>query len=87
MTEFFWGVIASLSFVTGLFFLRFWRTSRDRFFLLFGIAFWVFALNWGGLALVNPPNETRHYFHMVRLVAFVVIIGAIIDKNRKLPGR
>jgi hypothetical protein len=42
----------------------------------------VFGLDWLLLAVVNPPSETRHYLYVLRLLAFVLIIVAIIDKNR-----
>ncbi len=79
---FFWGALAMASWVAGLFFLRFWRVSRDRLFLFFGAAFWVFAANWVGLA-IYPSEETRHYVYVIRLVAFVLILVGIIDKNRR----
>lgn len=77
------GACAMACFVIGLFFLRYWRVGRDRLFLFFVAAFWAFALNWAGLALVQPNDDTRHWFYAVRLVAFVLIIAGIIDKNRR----
>jgi hypothetical protein len=68
--------------VAGLFFARFWMLSRDRFFLFFSLAFFVFTANWVGLGIVNPGVETRHYFFILRLVAFLLIIVAVVDKNR-----
>ena len=69
--------------IAGLFFLRFWRQSRDRLFLLFSVAFWILTLNWVTLAVLNPGVESRHYVVAIRLVAFLLILGAIIDKNRR----
>lgn len=83
MNQFLWGALATSSWVAGLFFLRFWSVSRDRFFLFFFGAFWSFSLNWAWLALANPPQETKHYAFIVRLVAFVLIIVGIVDKNRR----
>jgi hypothetical protein len=82
MKLFLWGAVALACGVVGLFFLRFWRETRDRFFALFSIAFWVFGLDWLLLAVINPPSETRHYLYVLRLLAFVLITVAIIDKNR-----
>jgi len=67
----------------GLFFLRFFRQSRDRLFLAFALAFWLMAANWMLLAFVGPEHEARTYLYVLRLVAFVLIIAAIVDKNRK----
>jgi hypothetical protein len=82
MNEFLTGMATAGSLAVGLFLLRLWRDTRDRFFALFGVAFWVLSLNWIGLMLVEPPSEGRHYFYLTRLAAFVLIIVAIVDKNR-----
>jgi hypothetical protein len=87
MKLFLWGAAALGCAAVGLFFLRFWRETRDRFFVIFALAFWVLAADWLALAVVNPPSESRHYFYILRLVAFVAIIAAIIDKNRSQPDR
>lgn len=76
------AVSATLAWVSGLIFVRFWRESRDVLFLLFGAAFWVMALSWALLALVNPVGEGRPYVYAIRLVAFLLIIAGMIQKNR-----
>lgn len=83
MREFLWGASAMGALVIGLFFLRFWTTTRDRLFALFALAFTVLALNWALLALHVPSDEARHYVYAVRLVAFALIAVAIVDKNRR----
>jgi len=85
MTNFISGAIMMASAVAGLFFLRFWRKSRDRLFLIFALAFWILALNRVPMLFVTE-DETRTYFYVVRLVAFLLILGAIVDKNRKSRG-
>jgi hypothetical protein len=70
-------------FVTGLFFLHYFRQSRDRIFVFFVVAFWALALHWIGLAIADPPAETRHYLFLLRLLAFVALIIGILDKNRR----
>jgi hypothetical protein len=79
---FLWGASAVASWTAGLFFLRFWRETKDRFFALFAAAFWCLTSNWIGLAFTDPPDEARTALYVVRLIAFVLIIAAIIDKNR-----
>jgi hypothetical protein len=81
MIAFLNGVAMAASLGVGLFFLRMWRESRDRFFALFGLAFWILALNWLALLWASPA-EHRHYVYAIRLVAFVLILAAIVDKNR-----
>jgi hypothetical protein len=68
--------------VAGLFFLRFWKNTRDRLFLLFALAFWVLAGQRLALALTTRPAEDDTVFYIVRLFAFLLILAAIIDKNR-----
>jgi hypothetical protein len=75
------GLIVAASAVAGLFFLRFWSKTRDRIFALFGAAFWLLALNWTALAFARS-DEIRTWLYAVRLVAFLVILAAIADKNR-----
>ena len=82
MNVFLSGALAMASWVIGLLFLRDWRRTHDRLFARFGLAFWVLSLNWITLAVMDPSHETRHYFYLFRLVAFLLIIWAIIDKNR-----
>jgi hypothetical protein len=67
--------------VAGLFFLRFWRDTRDRLFGLFSLAFFTLAANRVGIAILNERgNSDRLYW--IRLIAFAVILFAIWDKNR-----
>ena len=75
------GAIAMCCGIVGLYFLRFWRKSHDRLFILFAIAFWVLGVNRVALTFISP-NETRTYLYVVRLVAFLIILIAVIDKNR-----
>lgn len=63
-----------------LFFLRFWRDTRDRLFLLFAIAFAIFAVNRLALTIVDQEGETLLY--AARAGAFGLIIAAVADKNR-----
>jgi hypothetical protein len=75
-------VSATAAVAAGLFFFRFWRESRDRLFAFFGAAFWVLAVSWVLLALINPSAETRPYVYAIRLLAFLLLIVGMIDKNR-----
>ena len=81
--DFMSGALAIASWVVGLFFLKYWRLSRDRFFVFFAAAFWIMAVNWSAIAALSPSEETRHWFYVIRLVAFLTILIAIVDKNRR----
>jgi predicted permease len=78
-----WGALVFGCTTVSIFFVRFWSLSRDRFFLFFAAAFAFLALNWVGLVVIPTEVETRHYAYLLRLVAFVLIIVGIIDKNRR----
>lgn len=81
MGQFILGAIVLACAVIGLFFLRFWRQTRDRFFLFFAIAFWVFGISRVLLATSGALNEGPLAVYVVRLLAFMLILIAIIDKN------
>jgi uncharacterized membrane protein YeiB len=68
--------------VAGLFFLRFWRETRDRLFSIFALAFWVLAINRFAFLFIDEASEARTYVYLMRLVAFSLILVALIDKNR-----
>jgi hypothetical protein len=54
---------------------------------MFAFAFWTLSLHWIGLAVVMPHDETRPYFFVLRLIAFLLILVAVIDKNRAAGSR
>lgn len=83
MNQVIWSALAMAAWIAGLFFLRFWRTSRDRLFVFFFVAFWVFAGNWLLLATTQFQSESRHYGYVPRLIAYAILIAGIIDKNRR----
>lgn len=83
MHELFQGALTIESWAIALFFLRFWRDSGDRLFIVFAIAFVILGVDWGVRGIWPPSAEARHYFYLARLVAFVLLIVAIIDKNRR----
>jgi hypothetical protein len=80
--QFIRGILVATSIIAAVFFARFYRKSRDRFFALFSLAFGILALNWLGTALIAPEQEARQWVFVVRLLAFLVILAAIVDKNR-----
>lgn len=89
MNEILLGAIAMASFVAGLFFLRFWKSTRDRFFLFFAIAFWIEAVNRLILAFTSSQFllEDVPILYLVRFIAYGLILFAIVDKNRVKKAR
>ncbi len=82
MNEALLGGIAVASFVAGLFFLRYWLSTRDRFFLFFMLSFWIEAANRINMAFTRSWNEDTPVHYVVRLVSYGLILAAIWDKNR-----
>ncbi|HKO59280.1 MAG TPA: DUF5985 family protein [Thermoanaerobaculia bacterium] len=66
-----------------LFFLRFWTKTRDRLFVLFSAAFTVLAVQRLAIALTQDNLEQQALLYLLRLSAFIVIIIAIVDRNRR----
>lgn len=86
LTPFLAGAIVMGSWAVALFFLRFFRQTRDDLFVWFAIAFFLL----GGEKLFNllqPVEEIRPYIYLVRLLAFILIVFGIISKNRQGNGK
>ena len=77
------GGIATASLVAGLFFFRFWRTSGDRFFLYFALSFWIEGAQRFVVFQIIGNDEASPLYYLPRLVAYGLIIAAIVDKNRR----
>ena len=75
------GAIVLGYWVAGLFFVRFWRETRDRLFLIFGVAFWILGIQRLMLAFARFAEQGT-VLYGVRLGAFLLILAAIVDKNR-----
>jgi hypothetical protein len=82
MHEFLLGALALASLVAGLCFFRFWRHSRDRFFIFFALSFWIEAANRCAMMALGTTNEDAALHYLVRVLAYGLIIAAIVDKNR-----
>jgi hypothetical protein len=80
--DFLSGAITLGFLIAGLFFLRFWRKTRDGLFLAFAMSFALLGIGQGVQALANIPQEERSYIYLIRLAAFTLILIAIFRKNR-----
>ncbi|WP_141330811.1 DUF5985 family protein [Myxococcus sp. AB025B] len=76
------GAVAMAWLACALFFLRFWKQSHDRLFAFFALSFAVLGVNSVVAALIDTQDERRYYIYVARLVAFLIILYAIWDKNR-----
>jgi hypothetical protein len=76
------GALAAGTLAAALFFLKFWRQTADRLFAFFAAAFVLLAVNAVALGLTDTTSEFRVALYGIRLIAFLVILYAIYDKNR-----
>ena len=84
MINFLLGTLAMASFVAGLYFLKFWKKTRDRFFLFFAAAFFIETLNRIVLSfVVSPENQPFSFPYLIRLGSFCLFLFALVDKNIK----
>jgi len=65
----------------GLFFIRFWRQAKDRLFGFFAIAFFLLAAQ-RALLVIAAGSSSATLIYALRAFAFLIIIYAIVDKNR-----
>lgn len=77
------GALTALCMVAALFFLRFYVKSRDRLFLCFSFAFVMLGVERIFIAVTEIADEKVGSVIVIRLVSFILIFLAIIDKNRR----
>lgn len=94
VTFFFSGIAAVTFAISGLLFLKFWKVSGDSFFKHLCAAFWMMAMERvvGLATYVLDPSEagqahTRTWIYLIRLLAFSLILIAVIQKNRSTDLR
>lgn len=82
--------LSGITFITfaasGVFFLKFYKTSRDPFYLYFCLACWLLAIERVAILVFIGPaktsGESSPWVYLIRLIAFLMIMIAIINKNR-----
>jgi hypothetical protein len=76
------GALAMACALAGLVFLRFWKSSRDSFFLYFAVSFWLQGAQWVQSGLMgSSASEDLPYSYLLRLLAYALIAFAILRKN------
>ena len=83
LNDFLSGAITVGFLIPGLFFLRFWKRTRDGLFIAFALAFWLLGLGQALLTFADIPIEERSWLYLLRLAAFSLILISIWLKNRK----
>jgi hypothetical protein len=77
------GVIVTASLTASLFFLKFWKQTRDVLFLGFAAAFLIEGANRAMRLFAENPAEGSPSIYIVRGLAFLLLIAAIVYKNRR----
>jgi uncharacterized membrane protein HdeD (DUF308 family) len=75
------GGITMGSLLIALFFLRFWRDTGDRFFLLFALSFVIEGVHRAVASFDMAASEDSPVHYLLRLLSYLLILGAIADKN------
>ncbi len=77
------GFIVATSLVAMLFFLRFWKSTRDSLFLSFAAFFAVQSITSTVVLGYAHPNEGSPGLFVLRLLSILGILIAILWKNRR----
>jgi hypothetical protein len=83
--QFLGGAVLVGCWAIALFFLRFWVKTHDRLFIHFAFAFLLLGVERIVLLLLNQESEYKSYVYLIRLAAFLLIVFAIVQKNRTTP--
>lgn len=76
------GMSTMACLAVAVFFLRFWRSTEDRLFLIFAVAFGLMSLTRLISAALGAAQVHNHYVYLLRFLAYLLIVAAIVDKNR-----
>lgn len=85
---FFSGVAMATFAACGVFFIHFWRRSRDPFFGSFAATCWLLALErLVSMVLfaaydIQTGSDAGVWTYVIRLMAFSILFSAIYKKNR-----
>jgi len=86
VVDFLSGALTFANLVAAVYFLQFWRRTRDGLFLMFAIGFVCFALNRGLVSYFGDADERVGHAYAVRVLGFLLILVAIVRKNLQ-PSR
>ena len=83
MSTIIYGMTTMGFLIAALFFMRFWRKTSDGLFAIFALAFVLLAVNQALIGLLAVTREDESLLYLPRLMAFALIIAAIVWKNAK----
>lgn len=76
------GVIVTASLAASAFFFRFWKQTRDLLFFGFSAAFFIEGINRLAFLFAEQPGAGSSLIYAVRLLSYLLILAAILHKNR-----
>ena len=85
MLDFLAGALTLAYVIAAVYFVHFWNRTADRLFLAFAAAFALLALNQVMVFVLGVEDERYNYAYILRVLGFILILAAIVDKN--LHGR
>ena len=80
--QFLSGAICMAYVVVTIFFLKFWKKTRDSLFLCFAAAFVLFTIVRISLSVISQESEARGFLYLGRGLAVLLIVVAVIQKNK-----
>jgi hypothetical protein len=80
------GAVVFAELAAALFFLKFWKTTKDGFFMFFALSFFLDAISRILLTIIDGATDMTNtdyapLVYMIRLISFFLIIYAIARKN------
>jgi hypothetical protein len=84
MSSFLNGIIFASAFAATVFFWNSWKKTRDSLFFCFSLAFALFGIE--RVVLTFFSNGFEYNVYLIRLVGFLLILAAIVQKNRQPKG-
>jgi hypothetical protein len=80
------GALVVLAALASIQFVRYWRLTKDTFFVWFAVAFATFGVDWGLLiARAAHGADATGLSYLIRLSGFIEIGIAVLLKNRRPP--
>jgi hypothetical protein len=81
MIEFLAGALTLAYVIASVYFIHFWQRTSDRLFFAFAAAFALLALNQLTVFALGVNDERYNYAYILRVLGFILILLAILDKN------
>lgn len=81
--QFLSGAVMICCLVAGIFFYKFWKKTHEHLFRLFAVSFFLLSFERLVLGFIGTKEEPSPAIYLIRLSAFLIIIYAIVRKNKE----